>query len=161
MTIDEEILWQYIDNQLDTKQSKKVQQLINQSLEWQNAHQEALQLQQELQAIELEIPSLRFSQNIMDKLPADYRTVQGKSLVTRPWLKRLTLGIFLVISAGIAVITQFAKATTSSSFLEQWISQSAQQSVFLVFGLVAFAVVILAVFDRFLERRFKKKLAKR
>lgn len=161
MKLDEEILWQYIDNQLDTKQSKKVQQLINQSLEWQNAHQEALQLQQELQATELDVPSLRFSQNVMDKLPADYRTVQGKNLVTRSWLQRLTLAIFLMISAGVAVVTQFTQTTASSSFLEQWISQSAQQSVFVIFGLVAFVVVILAVCDHFLEKKFKPKMVKK
>jgi anti-sigma factor RsiW len=64
----DERLWDFIDGLSSPPERSAVEDLIATHGEWQTKYRELLEVHQAMAASELEIPSLRFTKNVMDEI---------------------------------------------------------------------------------------------
>lgn len=64
----EERLWEYIDGFSSPEEKTVIEQLLESNAEWKAKYHELLEVQQLLQASELEAPSMRFTKNVMEEI---------------------------------------------------------------------------------------------
>ena len=62
-------MWDYIDGNCNEKEKSFIEQLIETNPEWKAKYQELLEVHQLMQtSLELDEPSLRFRQNVMEEI---------------------------------------------------------------------------------------------
>jgi hypothetical protein len=115
----EERLWNYIDGVSSGEDRLFIEQLIASNQEWKAKYQELLELQNMLSNLELEEPSMRFTQNIMEAISKHHIAPAAKSYIN----KRIIWGIagfficaiigFLI--AGLAQVNWSGASTDSSA----------------------------------------------
>lgn len=133
----EERLWSYIDGHSSAEERSVIDRLLETDAAWKAQYQELLTIQQSLKESELEMPSMRFTQNVMDRIgqlhiaPAT-RTYLNKRLI---W----GIGAFFIImlvtvlvygfslidwSTGPStdVMDKISKVNFSSFFSNRWIN---------------------------------------
>lgn len=117
----EERLWDYIDGAGSAEDRLFIEQLIATNAAWKAKYQELLELQNMLSNLELDEPSMRFTQNIMEAISKHHIAPAAKSYIN----KRIIWGIagffictivgFLI--AGMAQVNWSAGSTDSSASL--------------------------------------------
>ena len=115
----EERLWEYIDGACNAEDRLFIEQLIADNQEWRAKYQELLELQ-DLMAhhLELDEPSMRFTQNIMEAIGKEHIAPAAKTYIN----KRIIWGVagFFMVSiiglliAGIAQVNWSASGTDNS-----------------------------------------------
>jgi anti-sigma factor RsiW len=120
----EERLWEYLDGAGSAANRLFIEQLIDSNAAWKAKYQELLELQDLLShRLELDEPSMRFTQNIMEAIGKYQIAPATKSYIN----KRIVWGIagfFIctIIGSLIAVFAQVhwsAGSTTDSSFINK------------------------------------------
>jgi anti-sigma factor RsiW len=120
----EEHLWEYLDGAGSAADRLFIEQLIASNAAWKAKYQELLELQDMLShRLELDEPSMRFTQNIMEAIGKYQIAPAAKSYIN----KRIVWGIagfFIctIIGSLIAVFAQVhwsAGSTTDSSFINK------------------------------------------
>jgi hypothetical protein len=115
----EERLWEYIDGICSAEDRLFIDNLIATNKEWKTKYQELLELQDLLSnQLQLDEPSMRFTQNIMEAISNHHIAPAAKSYIN----KRIIWGIagFFICSiiglliAGIAQIQWTATGTSST-----------------------------------------------
>jgi hypothetical protein len=108
----EERLWEYIDGAGSAEDRLFIEQLIAINQEWRTKHQELLQLQDLLSHLELDEPSMRFSQNIMESISKYHIAPAAKSYIN----KRIIWGIagFFICSIIAFLIAFMAQVNWSA-----------------------------------------------
>jgi len=64
----EKQLWDYIDGFSSNEERTSIEKLLQSNFEWKNKYHELLEVQQLLKSSELEVPSLRFTKNVMEEI---------------------------------------------------------------------------------------------
>lgn len=99
----EDRLWDYIDGSSDAAEKSFVEQLIASQQEWRNKYHELLELQQLINtSLELDEPSMRFSQNVMEEITKYQITPATKTYIN----KKVIYGVgifFLAMMAGMLI----------------------------------------------------------
>jgi len=99
----EDRLWDYIDGSANTTDKAFVEQLIATQEAWRKKYHELLDVHQLLQtSLELDEPSMRFSQNVMEEIARHQITPATKTYIN----KKVIYGIgifFLVMIAGMVI----------------------------------------------------------
>ncbi len=112
----EDRLWDYIDGRCDEKEKPVIQQLIETNLEWKTKYRELLDVHQLMQTgLELDEPSLRFRQNVMEEIAKYQIAPATKSYINKNIIRGI--GAFFVIMVIGFFISGFAQvnwADTSS-----------------------------------------------
>lgn len=104
----EERLWDYIDGACSAEDRLFIEQLIATNQEWKTKHQELLQLQDMLSHhLELDEPSMRFTQNIMESIGKLHIAPAAKSYINK-WIIRGIAGFFIcsIIAFLVALLAQ-------------------------------------------------------
>jgi anti-sigma factor RsiW len=120
----EEQLWNYIDSSCSEEEKQQIEQALPDNEELRLALAERMALHQALQKIEAEEPSMRFAQNIMDKLPNISFTLPQ---LVSPKLRRGFILAMTSLSVGIVVLVfNLPEASTTSGtettpYVSQWI----------------------------------------
>lgn len=117
----EERLWAYLDDACSGEERLFIEQLIATNQEWKTKYQDLLELQDLMSHhLELDEPSMRFTQNIMEAIGKHHIAPAAKSYIN----KRIIWGIagFFMISLVCLLIVGFTQVTWStgsgdSSFL--------------------------------------------
>ncbi|MCS3800378.1 hypothetical protein [Niastella sp. OAS944] len=118
----EERLWEYIDGRCSAEDRLFINELIATNQEWKTKYQELLELQNLLShELQLDEPSMRFTQNIMEAISKHHIAPAAKSYIN----KRIVWGIagFFICSiiglliAGMAQVN-WSAATTSSTQID-------------------------------------------
>lgn len=86
----EERLWDYIDGTCSAAEKTFVEQLIATNAEWKAKYSELLEVHQLMDKIELEQPSLRFTQNVMEEIGKFQIAPAAQSYIN----KKVIWGIF-------------------------------------------------------------------
>lgn len=94
---DERLIWRYLDGDLDDREKSVVQHRIKNDEAFREAFMKRELLQKSLQATEPEMPSMRFTQNVMEKLPQLYR------YTVRPLLPKVLVRGFALVMAMFAI----------------------------------------------------------
>ncbi|THU39940.1 hypothetical protein FAM09_08590 [Niastella caeni] len=119
----EERLWEYMDGVCSAEDRLFIEQLIATNQEWKTKYQELLELQ-DLMAhhLELDEPSMRFTQNVMEAIGKHHIAPAAKSYIN----KRVVWGIagFFMISIVCFLIVGITQVNwsgdgTGSSFLNK------------------------------------------
>jgi hypothetical protein len=64
----EQQLWDYIDGLCNAEEKTTVERLMETNLEWRNKYHELLEVNTLMQSTELEMPSMRFTKNVMEEI---------------------------------------------------------------------------------------------
>ncbi|NML23219.1 hypothetical protein HHL16_20240 [Pseudoflavitalea sp. G-6-1-2] len=109
----EERLWDYIDGLSSEEEKSFVAQLIETNLEWRRKYHELLDVHQLMQHnIELDEPSMRFTQNVMD-LVANEKIAPAASSYIKKSVIRVIAGFF-ILSITALVIWMLANVNWSA-----------------------------------------------
>jgi len=160
----DERLWEYIDGACPADEKLFIEQLIKDNREWKAKYDELLELQALLENhLELDEPSMRFTQNVMEEISKHYIAPAAKSYIN----KRIVWGIagFFLLSIIGFLIYGFGQINWSqsggSSFtdkinfrkldLSKWIS-SPYTTIFMMVNVVLGLVCL----DMYLGNKKKK-----
>lgn len=116
----EERLWEYIDGAASDEDRLFIENLISTNQEWKTKYQELLQLQNLLNHhLELDEPSMRFTQNVMESISKHHIAPAAKSYIN----KRIVWGI-----AGFFICTIIAFLVASIAQMN-WSAESTDSIV--------------------------------
>jgi hypothetical protein len=80
----EEKLWDYIDGTVDKNEQDLIEQLLQSNLEWKAKYAELMEVHQLMQDnVDLEHPSLRFTQNVMEEISRLYITPATRNYINK------------------------------------------------------------------------------
>jgi hypothetical protein len=98
----EERLWNYIDGTCNAEEKSAIEKLIESNIEWQKKYRELLQLNELIYSSELEVPSMRFTKNVMEDIAKYQVAPAAKNYID----KKIIWGIgtfFLTMIFGILI----------------------------------------------------------
>jgi hypothetical protein len=158
----EERLWNYLDGACSGEDRLFIEQLIATNQEWKAKYQELLELQELLSHhLELDEPSMRFNQNIMEAISHQHIAPAAKSYIN----KRIIWGIagFFICSIIGLLIAGFAQVDWSAGNSDNsWINlpkvdvslffNNTYSTVFMMINVV----LGLMLLDMYLHSRKKK-----
>lgn len=155
-------LWDYIDGLSGPEEKSAIVQLIDAHIEWRNKYKELLEIHQLMNNSEVEMPSLRFTRNVMEEIARHHVAPATKSYIN----KKIIWGIgsfFLVMIVGF-LIYGFSQvnwsAGTGSSLVQDELNKvnkidwgkffnNTYTNIFMMVNVV----LGLILFDMFLQRR--------
>jgi hypothetical protein len=160
----EERLWNYIDGTCDAEERSEIEKLIDSNIEWQKKYRELLQLNELMYSSDLEVPSMRFTKNVMEEI-AKYQVAPA----ARNYIdKRVIWGIgtfFLIMIAGILIyafsqihLTSSGRDLGTSDIITKYNPGNVEWSKFFsgtYVGILMMINVILGLvfFDKYLQRK--------
>ena len=98
------LIWKYLDGECTPQEKEQVQHLLAQDLAFAEELEMAKSLQETLLGLEPEQPSMRFSANVSEKLPALYRPIHTSADILPKGLVRIfgsLVGTIAVLSLGL------------------------------------------------------------
>src|SRR5688572_26511658 len=99
----EERLWDYIDGNIDHQERSFIEQLIQTNQEWKTKHSELLEIHQLMHAhIDLEEPSMRFRQNVMEAIAREHIAPATRSYINKKIIWGVG-GFFITMLVGLIV----------------------------------------------------------
>jgi hypothetical protein len=159
----EERLWSYIDGSCDAVEKSAIEKLIDENLEWRKKYQELLLVHELISSSELEVPSMRFTKNVMEEIAKYQVAPAAKNYID----KKIIYGIgafFLTMIIGI-LIYAFAQVhftvngnPASSEIISKYNPSNVEWSKYLgvtpvyVFLLVN-VVLGFVFFDKYLQNK--------
>jgi preprotein translocase subunit Sss1 len=90
----EERLWDYIDGICSSEEKSAIAQLLQSNAEWKAKYHELLEVNKLLQSSELEVPSMRFTKNVMEEIAKLHIAPATKTYINKKVI--WGLGIFFV-----------------------------------------------------------------
>lgn len=109
----EERLWDYIDGHSQPEEQSAIRQLIDSNIEWRHKYQELLEVHQLMtKSLELDEPSMRFTQNVMEDIAKFHIAPATQSYIN----KRIIWGIaaFFILTIVGFLIYGFGQVNWSS-----------------------------------------------
>lgn len=99
----EERLWDFIDGISSPQEKSAVEQLIENNIEWRSKYKELLEVQQMMSdATELDAPSLRFTQNVMEQIAQFQIAPATKSYINNKIIYGIG-GFFITLILGFVI----------------------------------------------------------
>ena len=108
----EEELWDYIDGNVTAEEKDRIASKINTDLQYQSLYQELTTLNESIQQLDFEEPSLSFTRNVMENVSLQLPPVALKTKVDH----RIIYGIAALFAACIIAVFAYAIAISSFSF---------------------------------------------
>lgn len=162
----EQKLWDYIDGLCSLKEREEIAYLIKTDPAYKNKYEELMALQIDLQALDLDEPSMAFTNKVMDKIALISKPLSAKALID----KRIIYGIasmfgFLIVACLVIVLSQINWNTPLNmpvnfkidfSGIGDKINISNSTKTFLIYAFFMFDTILgLMILDKY----FRKKLA--
>ena len=131
MTTQEEMeqrLWDFIDG-LDTAAERSfIEKLLAEDKAWQSKYQELLDIHQSLTASDLEVPSMRFSKNVMEEIARHQIAPATKSYINKYIIRSIgAFFLLMMVSIFVYLLGQLKGSGTSSSPSSSSVSQYGQE----------------------------------
>jgi hypothetical protein len=98
----DERLWDFIDGLSSLPERSAIEGLIATHGEWRTKYEELLEVHQAMAAAELEVPSLRFTKNVMDEIARHQVAPATNSYLNKNVIRGIA-AFFLVTIAGLLV----------------------------------------------------------
>ena len=110
----DERLWEYIDGSCPVEEKLFIEQLIADNREWKAKYDELLELHALLENhLELDEPSMRFTQNVMEEIGKHYIAPAAKSYINKRVI--WSIGAFFILSIIGFLIYGFAQINWSQN----------------------------------------------
>jgi hypothetical protein len=114
----EQRIWEFIDGHGSEEQKAVIRQLLEENQDWRNKFNELQSVHEMLRAQELEMPSLRFTKNVMEEI-AQYKVAPAtKNYINKNVIRGIG-SFFLIMITGLFIyfIGQIHWASSSSNSL--------------------------------------------
>jgi hypothetical protein len=98
----EERLWDYIDGNANASEKAEISRLLYTNPEWKAKYDELVELQQLIHSSELEQPSMRFAQNVMEEISKLYIAPATKTYINKKIIYGIG-GFFITMIVGLLV----------------------------------------------------------
>lgn len=156
-------LWDYIDGLSSEQERSFVAKLIEENKEWYNKYHELLDVHQLMQQnIELDEPSMRFTQNVMDEIAGEKIAPAASSYIKKSVIR--SIAAFFLVSIGALLVYAIATfnwsaASKSGSTVQlpnMDISKYMSPALFNSMAIVT-VVLALALLDTTIRRKQKRK----
>ncbi|MEO5912400.1 MAG: hypothetical protein ABIP95_16050 [Pelobium sp.] len=162
----EQKIWDYIDGLCSLKEQEEIALLIKNNPTYKNKYEELMALQLDLQALDLDEPSMAFTNKVMDKITLINKPLSAKALID----KRIIYGLgsifgILILACLVIVLSQVnwnIPLNTPSSFkvdlsvIGDDFNISSSTKTFLMYSFFMFDTILgLMILDKY----FRKKLA--
>ena len=108
----EERLWDYIDGSCNQEEKTFIEQLLATNLEWKAKYKELLEVHQLMGSLELEQPSMRFTQNVMEEIGKYQIAPAAQSYINKKVI--WGIGIFFLLTIVGFLIYGFGQVNWSS-----------------------------------------------
>lgn len=151
-------IWEYLDGQCSKEEELRIEELIAKDELWHKKHAKMLLVHTNLNTnLELEHPSLRFSQNVMDAIAKEQIAPATKFYLNKWVIRGIAAFFIIVISALLMDVLSTTKISGSdrsilpeiSSFSLPSIPSSAMLYCFLLLNIIAGLVFV----DTILRKR--------
>jgi hypothetical protein len=110
----EDRIWDYIDGNAGEAEKSFVEQLIETNLEWKAKYKELLEVHQLMQtSLELEQPSMRFRQNVMEEIAKYQIAPATKSYINKNIVRGI--GAFFIVMVVGFFVSGFAQVNWSDA----------------------------------------------
>ena len=157
----EDIIWDYLDGECTPEEKAILEQKLATDQVFQQLFLQSQVLHKNLQEVEVESPSMRFSQNVMDKLPP-IRNLATAPLVSKRWLRIFGSSIASLVlfffGGSLSLITPASSQGSSSHWILDFFSSIFNYlpaNTLFFSGIITAALLSLLFLDRWLERRFR------
>ena len=160
----EDRIWDYIDGFCSLEEQKTISQLIAHDPVYRDKYEELMTLQQSLNQLELDEPSMAFTNKVMDKIALQSQPLTAKSLID----KRIIYGIsalfgFMLLACLVVLIKEinWAASITIPESLTVNYNQIGSKFVLssgvktgLMYSFLMFDIVAgLMILDKYLRKR--------
>jgi len=157
----EERLWNYIDGTSAVAERSSIEQLLQSNATWKAKYHELLAINEMLQSSELEIPSMRFTKNVMEEIAKLHIAPATKTYINKKVI--WGLGIFFITMVigfliyGFGQIDWSAKGnTTVSDYLSKVDYNKFFNNTYMNIFMMINVVLGLFLLDRYLANKRKK-----
>ncbi|HEY4148691.1 MAG TPA: hypothetical protein VGM41_07175 [Chitinophagaceae bacterium] len=162
----EDRLWDYIDGSCTDEEKKVVEQLIATQEAWRVQYHALLEVNQVMQqSLELEEPSMRFSQNVMEEIARHHIAPATKTYINKKIIYGIGIFFFSLVAAvfiyGLSQVNWSVAASGGGSILDTYMSTKIDWSRFFnntwmtVFLLVS-SILGLMLLDIYLGRKRRR-----
>jgi preprotein translocase subunit Sss1 len=157
----EERLWNYIDGTGAVAERSSIEQLLQSNAAWKAKYHELLEINEMLQSSDLEIPSMRFTKNVMEEIAKLHIAPATKTYINKKVI--WGLGIFFITMVigfliyGFGQIDWTAKGnTTVSDYLSRVDYNKFFNNTYMNIFMMINVVLGLFLLDRYLANKRKK-----
>ena len=98
----EKLIWEYIDGHLSPAEKENIVRHLAEDLDWQIKYKELKSIHVLLQKEELEMPSLRFTKNVMEEIAQFQVAPATKNYINKNVIRGIT-AFFLIMIAGLFI----------------------------------------------------------
>jgi hypothetical protein len=98
----EKLIWEYIDGQVSPVEKERITRLFSENPEWQIKYKELQRIHVLLQKEELEMPSLRFTKNVMEEIAQFQVAPATKNYINKNVIRGIT-AFFLIMIGGLII----------------------------------------------------------
>ena len=155
----EEKWWEQLDGDASPEERAELEKALKSDEQAQREYALRRKLHEELQGLEPEQPSLRFTQNLMERLPKLYQRIQIGPLIGRGW-KQVYLAIFTLCVLGLFGfgINLLGSYTPSFSFnwVSEYLSVDLEASFSFRLALIVMSLSTAVLFLMWLDRRLRE-----
>ncbi len=162
MNMIEERIWDYLDGLSSLEEQEIITNLIANDPIYKEKYQELLAIQKDIQLLELDEPSMSFTNKVMDKVAFQSKPLSAKAMIDKRIIYGISavLGVLLLACLAIAFkgIDWSLSATVPVKFnLDQFTSQfklSSEARKLFLYGFLMFdTIAALMVMDKYLRKR--------
>lgn len=155
-----EEIWAFIDKDMDPKEQAQFQQRLGKDKSLNQEWLERKKLNRSLQEMEVEVPSMRFTQNLMDRIGSLIPNKVFKPLISKFWVKVfqllgisfiLALLVYLILSIWGIFQSEEPLIYPGSELVNSFINNSSYQ-FFLILGGLSFAYILLSFLDKYFNK---------
>ncbi len=114
----EKLIWEFIDGQCNVDGKDLVSRKLEEDLVWRTKFNELMNIHEMLQKEELEMPSLRFTKNVMEEIARFHVAPATEKYINKNVIRGIT-AFFLAMIGGLFVylISQIHWSTNSTSII--------------------------------------------
>jgi hypothetical protein len=110
----EERLWDHIDGVGSAEERSLVEDLIAGNEEWQTMYRQLLEIQDAMNSEEMEMPSLRFTRNVMEEIARTHIAPASNSYINKTIIRGIAA--FFLTTIGATLIYLFTQIRFSGSY---------------------------------------------
>ncbi len=159
------LLWRYFHKDLTSLELLFAEEQLASNIEWQEAFQEIKIQEQQLQLMETETPSLRFTKNVMESIEQKVIARPANSYVNKNIIKFIGGGFIAIVAIFLVYAIAQVNWVSNKTFNINWFKMptvSLHLNINMGSGWVygCFAIIIVCFFvlmDKFLSNKRKYK----
>jgi len=98
----EKLIWEFIDGHVSSAEREKISRHLAEDLDWQIRYNELKSIHALLQQEELEMPSMRFTKNVMEKIAQFHVAPATKNYINKNLIRGI-MAFFLIMIGGLFI----------------------------------------------------------